>query len=414
MGIRATLKLFKTETVKKFPKTVIFVIDNFEYGGSTSFIDSYTRYLNGRGYNIIIIGEEGKALQQKEYFRRCKIISLPKGKWEAEHSKNLFYTLIYRLHYFYKFNVAFRKVVIDERPDAIHLNLTWSSLAILLFNPLVYRLPRVITFYGDRALEIESINKYLAEGGILRFKIELIRILQGLTFTLSTKVIAFSSYSRDLLISRFGVPSSKIEIIPGVIFKKDYLGIKKKRVSASKEIKILNISRFENRKGHDLLLRAMKVLLNKGLKVNLTLCGSMDGGVLEILRLYEKLDLKKNLNFLHGYHGREKLLLIRDADLFVIPSKELETFGMTIIEALAIGTPVIGTPVGAIPEILSKVDKKLISDSISAVSLARAITHFSFLSFRKKRQLAYKSRVVAFKYYNADVILRKLESLYSL
>src|SRR3989304_5870814 len=110
MGIRATLKLFKTETVKKFPKTVIFVIDNFEYGGSTSFIDSYTRYLNGRGYNIIIIGEEGKALQQKEYFRRCKIISLPKGKWEAEHSKNSFYTLIYRL-------------------------------------------PRVITFYGDRALE---------------------------------------------------------------------------------------------------------------------------------------------------------------------------------------------------------------------------------------------------------------------
>lgn len=44
--------------------------------------------------------------------------------------------------------------------------------------------------------------------------------------------------------------------------------------------------------------------------------------------------------------------LYRTADLFVMPSEELEGFGMVIPEALATGVPVLATPVGGIPEAL--------------------------------------------------------------
>ena len=48
------------------------------------------------------------------------------------------------------------------------------------------------------------------------------------------------------------------------------------------------------------------------------------------------------------------------ADHFVLPTVELEGFGLVILEAMACGTPVLGTPVGAIPEILGRFDKRLL------------------------------------------------------
>jgi glycosyltransferase involved in cell wall biosynthesis len=42
----------------------------------------------------------------------------------------------------------------------------------------------------------------------------------------------------------------------------------------------------------------------------------------------------------------------RAADVFVLPTRELEGFGLVAIEAMACGTPALGTPVGAIPEVL--------------------------------------------------------------
>jgi glycosyltransferase involved in cell wall biosynthesis len=52
--------------------------------------------------------------------------------------------------------------------------------------------------------------------------------------------------------------------------------------------------------------------------------------------------------------------LYQTADFFVLPTVELEGFGLVILEAMACGTPVLGTPVGAIPEILSRFDERLI------------------------------------------------------
>lgn len=61
------------------------------------------------------------------------------------------------------------------------------------------------------------------------------------------------------------------------------------------------------------------------------------------------------------------------ADLMVLPTASLEGFGLVSVEALACGTPVLGTPVGAIPEVLAELDARLLAKGNDASSLADAI-----------------------------------------
>ncbi|MBI2439811.1 MAG: glycosyltransferase family 4 protein [Lentisphaerae bacterium] len=67
------------------------------------------------------------------------------------------------------------------------------------------------------------------------------------------------------------------------------------------------------------------------------------------------------------------------ADLVVMPSAALEGFGLVTVEALACGTPVLGTPVGAIPEILSQIDPRLLAKGNDARSIAAALADILLL-----------------------------------
>lgn len=63
----------------------------------------------------------------------------------------------------------------------------------------------------------------------------------------------------------------------------------------------------------------------------------------------------------------------RAADLFVLPTVQLEGFGLVTVEALASGTPVFGTRIGATEEILGQLEPSLLSSGADAASLAAGI-----------------------------------------
>ena len=63
----------------------------------------------------------------------------------------------------------------------------------------------------------------------------------------------------------------------------------------------------------------------------------------------------------------------RAADGFVLPTLALEGFGLVTLESLACGTPVIATPVGAIPEVLGGLDERLLAKGTDSMALTTAI-----------------------------------------
>jgi glycosyltransferase involved in cell wall biosynthesis len=80
---------------------------------------------------------------------------------------------------------------------------------------------------------------------------------------------------------------------------------------------------------------------------------------------------------LAGYIPEEDLAAYYQcADLFILPTRLLEGFGLVTLEALACGTPVLATSVAANPEILERLDPGMLLKDISPAGIAAGIMGF--------------------------------------
>lgn len=148
---------------------------------------------------------------------------------------------------------------------------------------------------------------------------------------------------------------------------------------------LLTVRRLEARMGIEQLLYAIAQLTTgRDLALAIVGKGSLDGKLRE---LGSRLGLGHIVRFVGGVEDAELLDWYRAADLFVLPTVAYEGFGLATAEALASGTPVVGTPVGATPELLEGLDTRLVARGTDAKDLAVAITNaLSFVdpSFRAR------------------------------
>jgi glycosyltransferase involved in cell wall biosynthesis len=102
-------------------------------------------------------------------------------------------------------------------------------------------------------------------------------------------------------------------------------------------LKLLFLSRIEEKKGLDILLNA---LANVSIPYHLTIAGSGNAKYIEGLkRLAADLEISTHISWI-GFQGADKFTLIQRHDLMILPSHD-ENFGNVVIESLSVGTPVL-------------------------------------------------------------------------
>jgi phosphatidyl-myo-inositol alpha-mannosyltransferase len=102
---------------------------------------------------------------------------------------------------------------------------------------------------------------------------------------------------------------------------------------------IVYIGRIEKRKGVDYLIDAFAELLKELPKAHLIVAGS--GLRVKKLRQYVETEGIKNITFPGYVTDEQKLHLLQNADLACFPSTYGEGFGIVLLEAMAVGTPLL-------------------------------------------------------------------------
>jgi glycosyltransferase involved in cell wall biosynthesis len=219
------------------------------------------------------------------------------------------------------------------RVDRAPLGVLWQQLLLPRIDadvlwgphgtlPVAWRRASVVTLHDFTSITMPGRHRLRT---ILSFNLFI-----GTSLGMATRVACVSRAIADEAMRGFGVPASKIAIVPNGVDpffspggdERDY---------------VLYAGTLEPRKGIDLLVEAWQSL--PAPRPRLVLCGDRGWRT----RMPVGVEVT-------GYVTREQLrALMRGARAFVYPSR-YEGFGIPPLEAMACGAPLIATRTGAIPE----------------------------------------------------------------
>ncbi|MFN9809457.1 MAG: glycosyltransferase family 4 protein [Deltaproteobacteria bacterium] len=141
---------------------------------------------------------------------------------------------------------------------------------------------------------------------------------------------------------------------------------------------ILFVGRFDRLKGADLVLEAFARLHAEDARTTLTFVGpdrGLPGALGSTTKLAEHAErhlgpgARAQLRYL-GSQPASVIAPLRATAAVTVVASRFETFGMTLIEAMAAGSPVVAARAGALPEILAPVSEELLFRSGDADELA--------------------------------------------
>lgn len=245
-------------------------------------------------------------------------------------------------------------------------------------------LPVVFTFHGpwagEYAVELgrDASSQPLPAALRNRAAVAIAGWLEQRTLRRSARLHTLSNFMAGIAAETYGIPRQKIAVIPGGVDLQKFrpaanrAGVRRGLGLPSDRPILLTVRRLAARMGLGNLISAMAAVVQTQPDALLLIGGK--GGLADALQAQvQQLGLGANVRLL-GYIAEEALpAYYQAADLFVLPTLELEGFGLVTLEALACGTPVVGTPVGGTVEILSRLHPSLLAPSAQPPDLAQAI-----------------------------------------
>jgi glycosyltransferase involved in cell wall biosynthesis len=264
--------------------------------------------------------------------------------------------------------------------DCLNFHQPFSAFSVLRTDGS-RNMPKIYTCHSLAFEEFASRNPRPPSGTkaiLYRLHLALRRKIERRSLGESDQIIVLSEYTRDKLCNVYGAPLEKITVVPGGIdlgrfhpaadkdLVRERLGLPTGRIM------LLTIRNLVPRMGIENLINAMREVVKVLPDVLLIIGGT--GPLQDSLALMSsQADLDCHIRFT-GFIAEEQLPeYYRAADIFVLPTVELEGFGLVTLEALASGIPVLGTPVGGTREILGRLDGRFLFRNASSEAMSQLI-----------------------------------------
>jgi glycosyltransferase involved in cell wall biosynthesis len=189
-------------------------------------------------------------------------------------------------------------------------------------------------------------------------------------------VVAVSVPLREHLVRKARIPASRVvTIINGIdtthFAPRRRSGILRESLGIGPDVPLIGcVARLDPVKNHVLLLEAMALLVRQIPDARLALVG--DGPLRDALR-EQAGDLGLEGKVLFAGTLADTATAYRDLDIFVLPSVS-EGTSISVLEAMASGTPIVATAVGGTPRLLGG-DCGVLVPSGDARAMAEAIQH---------------------------------------
>ena len=274
---------------------------------------------------------------------------------------------------------AFATLARESRPDVLMIHQALPGLAVLGAFP---RIPAVYVCHSIAHEEFEIRCRPTA-GGVGRLwhrcQSEARKRVERIVLKRARRDVVLSEFMRRRILECHCITSDRIRVVPGGVDTETFCPVPDRRPARAAlgltdgDFVLFTVRNLQPRMGLGTMIRVMAHLRQEIPRLKLLIGGS---GPLhaELDVLVKALGLEGSVRLL-GFVPEDALPdHYRAADLFVLPTAQFEGFGLVTVEALACGTPVFGTPVGATEEILGKLDRSFVASGADTDSLAAGIT----------------------------------------
>ncbi|MBI2165009.1 MAG: glycosyltransferase family 4 protein [Chloroflexi bacterium] len=294
------------------------------------------------------------------------LVACPPGSYTEAQARELGFPCVpvpFQDKFDFRSVLELRRICREERIDVIHshdiLQTFLSMMAAKMTGvPLV------------ASVHMVGANKGLKPGAPRRTK--LYAFFEFFLFKLVDRIIVLSEANKKDLIAKEHVSARKITVVPGCIdFPEPSSTEANDARTSDSTVAVLCPTRAGLEKGTDVLLRAAALVLEERPAAEFLVVGEGPAWELQLLqKLAKDLDIESRVRFMGFVDNMEELY--RQARVTVLPSRT-EGLGMTLLESLSYGTPVIGTRVGGIAEIVEDGVNGLLVPSEDHRALAKAI-----------------------------------------
>lgn len=306
--------------------------------------------------------------------------------------------------------------------DCINLHQPFSALGIYQ-SEMSRALPKVYTCHSLSFEEYATRNR---NGNGIFYKIARFLQIQARKkieksgLHKSNAIAVLSRFTQDKLAGIYNIPKEKIMTIPGgVDLKKfhpvDHKATIRKQLNIPQDKVILfTVRNLVRRMGLENLITAFNELGEEAADIQLVIGGK---GPIEdeLIVLASSFEIEDRIHFAGFIPEKQLPSYYQMADLFVLPTKELEGFGLVTLEALASGLPVLGTPVGGTKEILGNLDSRFLFKDTDPNSIATLILENYYLikqNSEKWKEISIQCRNFVEQNYSWDKNIDSLEKMF--